>query len=193
MSTEYPNLSSSSFIIHSASETEGISLSASASQLVCSELPPPYDFQIERSVMKADADEKKEQEEEEARILAQAKTQESQESQETQETQETQEDEDLRRASVVSDEESRMNRILESTANAGNIASTTPIAIAAIVDTPGASDDSRPASGDAGLQVRQAMLRRMKSLTMADEATCEGFLQDNDYDLEKAVGSFYSH
>jgi len=181
MSTEYPNLSSSSFIIHSASETEGISLSASASQLVCSELPPPYDFQIERSVMKADADEKKEQEEEEARILAQAKTQ------------ETQEDEDLRRASVVSDEESRMNRILESTANAGNIASTTPIAIAAIVDTPGASDDSRPASGDAGLQVRQAMLRRMKSLTMADEATCEGFLQDNDYDLEKAVGSFYSH
>lgn len=190
MSTEYPNLSSSSFIIHSASETEGISLSASASQLVCSELPPPYDFQIERSVMKADADEKKEQEEEEARILAQAKTQESQESQETQETQE---DEDLRRASVVSDEESRMNRILESTANAGNIASTTPIAIAAIVDTPGASDDSRPASGDAGLQVRQAMLRRMKSLTMADEATCEGFLQDNDYDLEKAVGSFYSH
>ena len=181
MSTEYPNLSSSSFIIHSASETEGISLSASASQLVCSELPPPYDFQIERSVMKADADEKKEQEEEEARILAQAKTQESQE------------DEDLRRASVVSDEESRMNRILESTANAGNIASTTPIAIAAIVDTPGASDDSRPASGDAGLQVRQAMLRRMKSLTMADEATCEGFLQDNDYDLEKAVGSFYSH
>jgi len=191
MSTEYPNLSSSSFIIHSASETEGISLSASASQLVCSELPPPYDFQIERSVMKADADEKKEQEEEEARILA--KTQESQESQETQETQETQEDEDLRRASVVSDEESRMNRILESTANAGNIASTTPIAIAAIVDTPGASDDSRPASGDAGLQVRQAMLRRMKSLTMADEATCEGFLQDNDYDLEKAVGSFYSH
>ena len=39
--------------------------------------------------------------------------------------------------------------------------------------------------------LRKAMLQRMKSLTMAEEDVCEEFLEQNNYNLEQAVGEFY--
>ena len=47
-------------------------------------------------------------------------------------------------------------------------------------------------SADPQTQVRRAMLARMKSLTLAEDDVCEGFLQEAGYDLEKAVQTFYS-
>ena len=45
---------------------------------------------------------------------------------------------------------------------------------------------------DAGLAVRRSMLKKMKSLTLADDDTCHDFLQKSEYNLEAAVQMFYA-
>jgi hypothetical protein len=54
-------------------------------------------------------------------------------------------------------------------------------------------EESKTSAAAGSGAVRRAMLQRMRSLTMAGEGECEGYLEKADYNLEQAVQEFYQN
>lgn len=54
-------------------------------------------------------------------------------------------------------------------------------------------EESKACAAAGSGAVRRAMLQRMRSLTMAGEGECEGYLEKADYNLEQAVQEFYQN
>lgn len=172
----YPNLEYTKFTVKSTSGPSSITLSDV--DMLQSPIPQPYDFGQERAIINAFEEEKKKEEKEEERLR----------------------------------EETKEKKEARKTPSPGPSPGTAPVpapvpvpTVAAVEVT--AEETSQKSGGEEevakskstggvgigiGIEVKRAMMQRMRSLTMADEETCETFLTDNQYNLENAVGDYYS-